>query len=794
MRKVLLKILVLCLAICFAVCLFTACNGVEFKINFVVDGEIYATVNTNGAETIKMPKNPVKDDYTFDGWFWDKDTWAKPFTANSLLDTPLSSDMSVYCKWKEDASPMERAEIVSANGFTFDGTNGKISVSNDTETYSFINQIQVNAKATWVISTDIYGLQTVATKTIPLNIGDNTVYLLVTSSDGNNINLYTMTIRRRPIYTVSFNTDGGTVVASQQIEEGSFAIEPTTTKVGYTFTGWNYNFDDTIADNVIIKAYWTANTNTPYKVEYYLENLDDNYYTLDYSESLTGTTDAIITVNKTYEHFTIIENTASANINADGNTVLKVYYKRNRYSYIVSSYGGGQSCSAAKYGTIINLNTRERLGYDFIGWFDGETEISKEFQYSIVLTENLDIIGKWSVRTDTSYKVEYYFENINDNNYSLNNSENFVGTTDTYISANIKSYEHFEHIIISDSIENGYINGDGSTILKVYYNLERLNVYIALDNNNSNITLNQYYNGEIKYGYTVPDTIVNFNNYLGCEWQGWYQDNELVSYDYKIPSFQVIDNINLVAKVIKTEMLNYYFQSNFTSCQITGVKDKSIKETVIPDYVTSIGKSAFKDCYSLTSLTLPSSISTIGVYAFSGCYSLKTISLPENITTIEQGTFSDCRNLDNILLPSNITTIGYGAFFNCQTLKSIIIPDNVTSIANQVFDGCSELTSITIGNSVTSIGSFAFSNCKSLISLTIPSNVKEIGESVCKNCNSLTSVIFKNKNNWYIITNGNTYSSTLISSNDLNSATYAIRYLKSTVISYSLKCYDWQLV
>lgn len=66
----------------------------------MVDGEIYATLNTSGEEIIKMPENPTKDDYDFDGWYWDKDTWQTPFTANSAFRRPLSSDMNVYCKWK----------------------------------------------------------------------------------------------------------------------------------------------------------------------------------------------------------------------------------------------------------------------------------------------------------------------------------------------------------------------------------------------------------------------------------------------------------------------------------------------------------------------------------------------------------------------------------------------------------------------------------------------------------------------------------------------------------------------
>lgn len=33
-------------------------------------------------------------------------------------------------------------------------------------------------------------------------------------------------VLRRPMYTVLFNTDGGTDVESQEVEEGSFANEP----------------------------------------------------------------------------------------------------------------------------------------------------------------------------------------------------------------------------------------------------------------------------------------------------------------------------------------------------------------------------------------------------------------------------------------------------------------------------------------------------------------------------------------------------------------------------------------
>ena len=93
---------------------FSACGGnVEFEINFVVENEVYATVSTSGNEVISMPENPTKDDYTFDGWYWDENTWEKPFTANSLLDAPLSSDMQVYAKFNKNHTTNIRRPLPS---------------------------------------------------------------------------------------------------------------------------------------------------------------------------------------------------------------------------------------------------------------------------------------------------------------------------------------------------------------------------------------------------------------------------------------------------------------------------------------------------------------------------------------------------------------------------------------------------------------------------------------------------------------------------------------------------------
>jgi len=62
-----------------------------------------------------MPPDPTKDGAMFDGWYWDEHTWRKPFTANSLLNAPLSKNMSVYAKWKTEGENEVQTYTITFN-------------------------------------------------------------------------------------------------------------------------------------------------------------------------------------------------------------------------------------------------------------------------------------------------------------------------------------------------------------------------------------------------------------------------------------------------------------------------------------------------------------------------------------------------------------------------------------------------------------------------------------------------------------------------------------------------------
>jgi hypothetical protein len=60
---------------------------------------------------------------------------------------------------------------------------------------------------------------------------------------------------------------------------------------------------------------------------------------------------------------------------------------------------------------------------------------------------------------------------------------------------------------------------------------------------------------------------------------------------------------------------------------------------VIPNSVTSIGSSAFKDCSGLTQVTIPESVTSIGEYAFAGCTGLTEVAIPSSVTDIADWAF-----------------------------------------------------------------------------------------------------------------------------------------------------------
>ena len=168
----------------------------------------------------------------------------------------------------------------------------------------------------------------------------------------------------------------------------------------------------------------------------------------------------------------------------------------------------------------------------------------------------------------------------------------------------------------------------------------------------------------------------------------------------------------------------------------------SIKNAVVENGVTSIGASAFYDCYNLISVKIPNGVTSVGKNAFYYCTGLTSIEIPGSITDIGDSAFYNCENLtSNIVIPKGVKSIGGYTFYGCEKLMSIEIPDSVTSIGIWAFYDCKKLTSIKIPDSVTSIENYAFTGCEYLTSIVLPKSVTSIGKRVFNNgCISLERI------------------------------------------------------
>ncbi len=150
----------------------------------------------------------------------------------------------------------------------------------------------------------------------------------------------------------------------------------------------------------------------------------------------------------------------------------------------------------------------------------------------------------------------------------------------------------------------------------------------------------------------------------------------------------------------------------------------------IPNYVETIGDSAFYGCSEMTNAIIPQSVTTIQDAAFYLCSGLSKINISKNIEQIGLIVFSQCAKLtfevDSENPKYSSSTDGKMLFTKdkktliCYPSASgdVVIPDNVEIIGASAFEACSSITSITIPNSVTAIEGGAFEGCSGLKTIT----------------------------------------------------------------------------
>ena len=132
-----------------------------------------------------------------------------------------------------------------------------------------------------------------------------------------------------------------------------------------------------------------------------------------------------------------------------------------------NSDGGSYVAPQFVTGNTIQPADPARPGFSFEGWYE---QSGNQFTFGSQLTSNITLTARWESNTSTKYTVIHWQEKADESGWSLHETETKTGGTGAQTAAASKSYPGFT----AQTITQQTINGDGSTIVNVYY---KRNVY-----------------------------------------------------------------------------------------------------------------------------------------------------------------------------------------------------------------------------------------------------------------------------------------------------------------------------
>lgn len=307
-------------------------------------------------------------------------------------------------------------------------------------------------------------------------------------------------------YSITYNLDGG-ILPDGKSNPSTYTVEDTFTlnnpaKPGYTFAGWS-GTGITGSDNKTVTvakgstgdrsytAHYTANI---YKITYKKGNTDVNGNDVEQNvtfnantttkpaNTFTGRTYNVTynqgyADNRSWETTVLPSNISNAHLtfknwSIDGKNVTKNAGETFKYTYTENATMTAQWNTAE-----IKLTGVERTGYTFAGWkcnVDGKIYNAGD-TYTIsedAAALNVTFTAQWTADTNTKYVVNHWKQNIgsdagkhDSSNYTLAETYNLTGITDTSVTPAVKTYTGFT----SPDVQTVNINGDGSTVVNYYY-------------------------------------------------------------------------------------------------------------------------------------------------------------------------------------------------------------------------------------------------------------------------------------------------------------------------------------
>jgi len=145
----------------------------------------------------------------------------------------------------------------------------------------------------------------------------------------------------------------------------------------------------------------------------------------------------------------------------------RTYTNGQNVSNLTSTNGATYALTAQWTAPSVTLPTPTRIGYTFNGWYDAATGGTKvgDAGATYTLTADITLHAQWTANTNTAYTVKHYQQNLGDNEYTLFETQNLTGTTDTEVTPAVKEYIGFA----APAGQTVTILADGSRVVTYNY-------------------------------------------------------------------------------------------------------------------------------------------------------------------------------------------------------------------------------------------------------------------------------------------------------------------------------------
>ncbi len=435
-KNIIISIFILFIIICLT-CFFYFKSYKTYTVSFDYDnGSNPIIVNVKNGSRIKKPETPVREGYEFAGWQLNGELYD--------FDIPIVESITLTATWNKIVDNVDDENEYFTIVFDTDGgstiENQKIK-SGELATVPTIPTKSGFEFVEWQLDGKAYDFKSPVTSNITL-----------------------IANWKATKYTITFNSNGGSAVSSQTVDNGAKVTKPADpTRSGYTFVEWQlngkaYDFKTPVTDNIVLVASWKANDGTQ-TTEKYTVTFDSNGGSAVSSQTIDSGGKAVKPTAPTRSGYTFVEwrlNGKSYNFNTavTKNITLVAKWKEvaisgdglinNKYFNIIENSMDNAANNttginnAIKYAYDNNIKSiKLKNGTYFIDAINDITISSTERKYAINLLSNVTLdLNNSTLKLKTNSYPRYMLLFVSDISGSSIINGTLIGDRETHTCSN----------------------------------------------------------------------------------------------------------------------------------------------------------------------------------------------------------------------------------------------------------------------------------------------------------------------------------------------------------------------